>query len=595
MSNTARALVHVAILTSAGGCLDPTQVTLSLSSDVCARISETAISVGAIGEVEMMSPAATQGGCSGADIGTLAVAPTDDKSAAWALKVVSSVEALVDACQPPEYGPQCIVARRSLRFIEHESLELPIVMRESCLGVLCPEDQTCVDGECRLAACDDPGNCGEDELKPLGGFPWAKILGSAGDDVLFDLDAVPGGDVVVTGSASGALDFGGGALSPVGDTDIFVARLGPDGAHRWSRMFGGSGRDEGLGVAAGPTGRIHLVGGFSGNADLGGKLLQAAGGTDVMVASYGGLGSHSWSVAFGGTGDDAGTGVAGDAAGNVFVAGHFTDAITLGDDALRGTGIEGFIASLDPTGKPRWVRAIGGAGSDSVVDIAVDGAGNVYVVGGFEQQALIGDQTLLSRGGRDVFVARFTSDGALTWVKSFGAKSNDVALTLAVSKAGDRIAVGGIVTGSVAVDEVVIAAKDSDGFAFVFDAAGALVWSAVSGDHSSVESLAFDDDGRLYLGGTFSGTIELGTTSLGAGLGLAVLAAVFDPAGAPLWARAIGATQYGSMRGVAPSFDGSVIIGGYYAAGIAFSGTTYMSQGAADVYLARVRPPEDMP
>jgi hypothetical protein len=74
-----------------------------------------------------------------------------------------------------------------------------------------------------------------------------------------------------------------------------------------------------------------------------------------------------------------------------------------------------------------------------------------------------------------------------------------------------------------------------------------------------------------------------------------VLAAVFDPAGAPLWARAIGATQYGSMRGVAPSFDGSVIIGGYYAAGIAFSGTTYMSQGAADIYLARVRPPEDMP
>jgi len=92
-------------------------------------------------------------------------------------------------------------------------------------------------------------------------------------------------NVVVTGIFEGALNFGGATLESAGLADVFVAKLsGEDGSHRWSKRFGGTERDVGLGIAVSPTdGAVAVTGGFSGTVDFGSGPLRSLGEVDAFV------------------------------------------------------------------------------------------------------------------------------------------------------------------------------------------------------------------------------------------------------------------------------------------------------------------------
>ena len=51
------------------------------------------------------------------------------------------------------------------------------------------------------------------------------------------------GSIVLSGNFGASVDFGGGALAghSADQNDIFVATLGPDLKHAWSKAFGGDG------------------------------------------------------------------------------------------------------------------------------------------------------------------------------------------------------------------------------------------------------------------------------------------------------------------------------------------------------------------
>jgi hypothetical protein len=115
---------------------------------------------------------------------------------------------------------------------------------------------------------------------------WAKRFGSTSGDVASGV-AVDGSDnVVVSGYFAGAVDFGGGALSSVG-TDVFAAKYSSSGVHLWSRRFGGADVQIGGGVAAATNGDVTLTGSFRGTIDFGMGLLSSVGGNDGFIAAIG--------------------------------------------------------------------------------------------------------------------------------------------------------------------------------------------------------------------------------------------------------------------------------------------------------------------
>ena len=77
-------------------------------------------------------------------------------------------------------------------------------------------------------------------------------------------------------------------------------------------------------------------------------------------------------------------------------------------------------AQAQPAPSYRWVRTGGGPGLDRSDWVALDGAGNVYVAGRFEQTATFGPTTLVSQGDWDVFLAKYDPQGQLQWVRGAG-------------------------------------------------------------------------------------------------------------------------------------------------------------------------------
>jgi hypothetical protein len=82
------------------------------------------------------------------------------------------------------------------------------------------------------------------------------------------------GNVLVTGSFSGTVNFGGSHMTTPSASDIFMLKLSPGGAHLWSKQLGDSNQQiewqVGYGIAADPSGNVLLTGNFGGAIDFGG-------------------------------------------------------------------------------------------------------------------------------------------------------------------------------------------------------------------------------------------------------------------------------------------------------------------------------------
>jgi outer membrane protein assembly factor BamB len=125
------------------------------------------------------------------------------------------------------------------------------------------------------------------KLDPRGVTRFARrYLGDTHSRFEPSLAADGRGGALLAGYLEGAIDFGGGASLRSGreDESVFVAALGEDGEHRWSRCFVGSPDQAGISVLAGEDGSAVVLGLFGGTVDLGGGPLWNAGpGLDLFI------------------------------------------------------------------------------------------------------------------------------------------------------------------------------------------------------------------------------------------------------------------------------------------------------------------------
>lgn len=101
--------------------------------------------------------------------------------------------------------------------------------------------------------------------------------------------ALVGGGLALTGGTSGDVDFGGGVVPGVSANaaNAFVVVLDATFAHRWSRLYGGSGVANGRAVALAPDGGLFFTAAVDGDVDAGLGPLVGLGGNDVLVARIG--------------------------------------------------------------------------------------------------------------------------------------------------------------------------------------------------------------------------------------------------------------------------------------------------------------------
>ena len=369
---------------------------------------------------------------------------------------------------------------------------------------------------------------------------WARRAGGPGYDTARGVVVDGNGVIYVTGGYEDIADFGTNSLTNTTLTsysDIFLARYDAAGNAVWARSVGVEfAHDEGTSVAVDGTSNV-LVSGRSVLETFAGAPIANAG--RILVAKFTGAGAEVWAWkagSYSGGTQDTATGVAADGAGNVFVTGTFhSPQAAFGGGTLTNRGnADIFLAKLNPAGALLWARQAGGAGEDTASGIAASADGTVYVAGatgGAGSFSPTNSVASLAGAFTDGFVAKYASDGSVTWVRQFGG-------------------VGVAAARGVAVDSV----------------------------------------GTVHLTGYFSGTATFGTNRLSGIIGsYDAFLARLDAAGSVAFAQQAGGADLNGDFGLAVGVDGAgkSVVAGYFSGTSSVGGGTLASGGAEDLLIAR--------
>lgn len=421
----------------------------------------------------------------------------------------------------------------------------------------------------------------------LGSFDNVNVTGAATDSQ---------GNVYVVGKFGGVADFTDpkGYLTNFGDSDVFLAKYDSQGQFLWNRRYGGTGYDTGNGIAVDSYGYVYIAGRFAGPAAFGSTTLtnlsagfiakidpattnvmwareggaewfgvavdansnsyavgqvsgfQIAGSKivgPVAVCKYNSSGTRQWftnsmvpgfSAASG-----AGTAVAADSAGNVYMTGWFRRFVEFGSVGITNNTPpdniydEMFVAKFNTAGVPLWAKRGGGQGNDQGLGIGVDGTGQVFVTGYCDNTSALNSGISVpcdiagtvfpasSAGGGlgSMFLAKYSTTGVGLWARKLTSTSAGYGLSVAAN--GEFLATGYFRPVPFDFGGVTLTKDWSNEELFVvgFDASGNAVWgrrtSSTAAGVRTAAAAARGADGSVYAVGSLSGvqTTEFDATS----------------------------------------------------------------------------------
>lgn len=258
------------------------------------------------------------------------------------------------------------------------------------------------------------------KLSASGNLVWAYTVGKTSIDEVYGIAVTNENDYVITGWFQTIVDFDPGpgmlTLTAVGATDVFVAKLAPDGTPRWAKSVGGPSTEVGRAVAVEPNGDIAIAGSFWDTVDFdpGTAVVNrtAVGQGDVFVLMLTSSGDFRWVRTAGSPLNDEAWSVALDGGQNVLAAGIFNGECNF-DLAGPGYSLEslgatdGFTWKLSHDGAFRWAIALGGGSEDDASAVDVDASALIRIGGSFSGNAYLDpDSTVLaqSAGGADGYV-----------------------------------------------------------------------------------------------------------------------------------------------------------------------------------------------
>jgi uncharacterized protein (TIGR03437 family) len=288
------------------------------------------------------------------------------------------------------------------------------------------------------------------KLSPSGQIVYATYLGGAGSDAGLGIAVDSAGSAYVVGSTNSQnFPVTAGAVQTrlAGNSDVFVAKLSPDGsALVYATYLGGAGFDTASAIAVDSSNNVYLGGTAGGDFPTTPGAYRTA-GAGAFVAKLNPTGTALvYSTFLGDTGSGVTSGVAIDSAGNAYACGTtYSSNFPATPGAIRSvTGTNNsaaFLVKLNPTGAAAvYASILGGRGDSSGAGVAVDSQGNAYLAGSTEAADF---PTASGAGNTDAFVVKLNPAGSdLVYGTLLGGSGADRASGLAIDSAGDAFVSG---------------------------------------------------------------------------------------------------------------------------------------------------------
>ena len=195
------------------------------------------------------------------------------------------------------------------------------------------------------------------ELNPTGSaIVFSSYLGGSGTDRASAVRLDAAGDIYIVGSTTSTNFPTVNALQPTlgGNTDVFVTKLNPSGSSiAFSTYLGGSDIDQAISLAIDSSNNLYIAG-FTASTNFPtvnpAQATNGGGDGDAFLAKLSGNGSSLlYSTYFGGADDDRAMGVAVDGLGNIYVVGTTASTNFPTLNALQptfGGSFDGFVIKL---------------------------------------------------------------------------------------------------------------------------------------------------------------------------------------------------------------------------------------------------------
>jgi hypothetical protein len=320
---------------------------------------------------------------------------------------------------------------------------------------------------------------------------WTRQFGTDGTDHAAAVSIDGLGAVIVAGTTEGLL-----GAQQSGSWDAFIRKYRPNGTVAWTRQFGTAeaNRTTGIeGAAVDRNGNVYVVGNTTGT--LAGQNTITPGDRDAFISKFGKGGGHKWTRQFGTPEEDAAYAVAVDGAGDIIVVG-----ITRGH--LAGSApapdqYDVFVRKYRPNGNVAWTRQLGTDQNDHVGGVAVvPGGREIYVTGHWFPPG--------GSNGQQVFLRRYAPGGKVRWKKQFGTSMDDYSAGVGVDCKG-RPYVGGHTDGAFTGFVNTGGGVDSyDVFVRAFRPDGRVRWTRQVGGSGpdAARSVAVSCSGKVVVTGT---------------------------------------------------------------------------------------------
>jgi beta-propeller repeat-containing protein len=444
---------------------------------------------------------------------------------------------------------------------------------------------------------------------------YSTYLGGGGDDRAFGISVDATGNVYVTGDTlSTNFPTTVGSFQSAGAGGAFVTKIDPGGSTLiYSTYLGGI---SGTGIAVDANGNAYLTGATGSNfpTTVGAFQTTSGGGSDAFAVKLDPGGSALvYSTYLGGSGFEQGQGIAVDSAGNAYVTGYTLSTnfpTTVGAfQTTSGGGFDAYAVKIDPSGSALvYSTYLGGSGRDQGSSIAVDANGDAYVAGftGSTNFATTVGAFQTTKGAfNDAFVTKLNLSGSLIYATYLGGGGFDEGWGIAVDVGGNAYVTG--ITDSTNFPTIIGAGQTTyggggDAFVTKLNPRGsALVYSTYLGgsalDYSDMGlGIAVDSTGNTYVTGRAGSNFP---TTAGAfqamhGGTWDAFVAKLDSSGSVLvYSSYLGGNGIDSGQDIAVDANGDVYVTGYTVStdfptnGEAFQ-TTYGGGLNGDAFVAKI-------
>lgn len=409
----------------------------------------------------------------------------------------------------------------------------------------------------------------------------------------YDIKTDAEGNIYLTGIYYQTLTIGNKSVTSTGSSDIFLAKYDKNGNILWLKSYGNSVIDNNKGIELDADGNIYMIGPLNLTINFGNISLTSSGNSDMFIVKFDTNGETLWAQKGGGVGSDKGKKVVVSASGEVYVAGEFQNTAFLGNTSITSAGgSDIFIAKYATDGTLQWVKSAGGTGNDYIESLAVDNSKNVYVTGNYLGTMSFGNNSVTSAGDEDIFLAKYDPlSNTWAWAGTAGGTGYDNGTCIAINSSG-RLIIAGVFENKAKFENSTIESTgEGDVYIAEYTTSGSTLWVRREGGKGAEYGviLGLDSNNNIYISGSFYGLSCFGSTLLNNNGSSDIFIAKLNSYGVCQWAQKAGSEGSDDIFGMTVKANGEMFLTGAYIGRFQMAGTYLQGENNQNLFVVRLK------